>query len=88
MPFNINAKIFEQLYNLFITLANIMANRSNLNCEYTYIVFCCCCFFFFPSVKHCDKNPCKNDGKCREKGKTFSCECKEPFYGRDCSESQ
>ncbi|ELR45219.1 Zonadhesin [Bos mutus] len=41
---------------------------------------------------HCDspclQNPCQNDGRCREQGTHFTCEC-EPGYGGDrCMEPQ
>ncbi|XP_041866097.1 hyaluronan-binding protein 2 [Melanotaenia boesemani] len=37
----------------------------------------------FPEGK-CNPNPCLNNGVCKEKGKSFKCDCPKPFMGRKC----
>uniref|UniRef100_A0A8C3PH06 Hyaluronan binding protein 2 n=1 Tax=Calidris pygmaea TaxID=425635 RepID=A0A8C3PH06_9CHAR len=38
---------------------------------------------FFDS---CSSNPCKNNGRCENKGSNFSCLCPEPYTGTTCGE--
>ena len=32
----------------------------------------------------CESTPCKNGGKCKNKGNDFQCECSENYEGDTC----
>ncbi|GBN98192.1 Sushi, nidogen and EGF-like domain-containing protein 1, partial [Araneus ventricosus] len=34
----------------------------------------------------CNRNPCLNNGKCKEEGKVFKCECRPPYTERTCKD--
>ncbi|KAL5262075.1 hypothetical protein ACHWQZ_G007686 [Mnemiopsis leidyi] len=54
--------------------------------------FCLCAFGYTGdhceiALDMCENEPCQNGGKCSTVGGMFVCQCPEPFFGHDCSNS-
>ncbi|GBM93842.1 hypothetical protein AVEN_251205-1 [Araneus ventricosus] len=32
----------------------------------------------------CNPNPCQNGGQCSVRSRDYKCECKDPFFGKNC----
>ena len=55
-------------------------NEEKLKYDQIYFLISC-------TVLPCDRQPCKNGGKCTNDGDTcFKCACPKGFKGKDCSQ--
>lgn len=79
---------FSLSHDVMATFQSGQQNEENLSMtKYTFqkIYF----LYFFKNsftVLPCDRNPCKNGGKCTNDGDTcFKCACPSGFKGKDCS---
>lgn len=45
-------------------------------------------FFLEDESNPCSVNPCKNAGKCRRDGSSYTCECYQQTSGKHCENSK
>ena len=53
---------------------------NKINVDFTYSDFS----FLISTANPCESSPCKNGGKCKNKGNGFECECPEHYEGTTC----
>ena len=49
-----------------------------------FFLFCFVLFFTVNNEDKCGSSPCINDGTCITVGRSYQCDCRRGFYGRQC----